>query len=264
MVGPNGDLTLIHCAPGTEFDSTITCRCNFIVEPVTNQPSTNQCYLWLPFDTDTQDHSIMKFVTDIVGTASLDLSTSATNGGGCFNTNNDGWLEVPGLKTIDLDHAASWCLFFKCSGGVCSTDGGLLSNNKDAAQSSFSIIMASRAGNSVTYTVSFSHPTGSIPPVTAAVVNTINPNGFNQMCVVYDGTTTRLWINNNLVDAEVSTGNVNIAHCPYVVGQDQSFGQFSGQLDDVLVCRHALSAAEINAHFNGDRAFLVNAGDIPA
>jgi hypothetical protein len=259
LVGPNGVQFTLHCALGSDFNIT-SCRCDIPVAISPPQPSNKECYLWLPFDTNLEDQSIFKFITTDVGGASLDLTTSASGSGGSLATNG-GWLEVPGLKTIDLGKAASWCLFFRCAGGVCTT-GGLLSNNQDATRTLFSIIMATQNGNGATYQVSFWHPIGNTQFVTTT--NAVNGAGWNQMCVVYDGTHTNLWINNVFVNAQPATGSVAIGHCPYVLGNDQFYGEFNGNIDNVLVCPHALSAAEINAHFTNNFAFLVNAGDIPA
>lgn len=145
-------------------------------------------------------------------------------------------------------------LNYSCGGegNACTSSGGLLSNNADSSLTDYSIIMAAQPGNQATYRLQFS------APVLAATATSGVRNGWNQFCVVYDSEaqTTSMWINNVVASVQPGNGNVRISHCPYTVGDDQFYGNFNGNIDDVLVCPNALTNEEINAHFTGDFAFL--------
>jgi len=156
-----------------------------------------------------------------------------------------------------LGHAASWCAWFRCGGpgNSCTSSGGVLSNNADSSATDFSVIIAAQASNNVLYRLQFSAPIGQ------ATANAGVNNGWNQVCVVYDGDTAKsstLYVNNVVANTQASTGSVKIAHCPYTVGDDQFYGNFNGNIDDVLVCPHAFTAAEVNAHFTGNFAYLAS------
>jgi hypothetical protein len=253
----------MQCAPGTTFD-LIACRCD-VFEVTPSLPADHQCILWMPFDTDLEDHSVEKFLTYLFGTGSLDTSVSA-HGAGSFFVNN-GRLEIPGLKTMDFQKTGSWCLQFRCEAGPasnpfsCATSAGIFSNNNNPSMTDFSVIMATQPTDVFLSKIAFRAPIS-----TATVSTPVNSPtaGWNQVCMTYDGALVRLYLNGALVTSTPETGLVALGHCPYVVGTDQTYGNFTGHVDDVLVCPFTMNQAEVTAHFTGNTAFMITEGMIPA
>ena len=68
----------------------------------------------------------------------------------------------------------------------------------------------------------------------------------------------------NLTDSQAVNGDVYIGHCPYTVGDDQYFGDFVGNIDEVLICPFPFNDEDIAAHGSGDREYFYSMGYLPA
>jgi hypothetical protein len=249
----------LYCPASVTF-SLSACRCDIIDETATpgSTPQKRQATLWLPFATDANDHSVNKFSTFLYDGAQFDASVGVFSGGSLFV--NNGYLSIPGLKNYDSRNAGSFCGFFRCESGngfSCTSSGGILSNNKDAAASEYTVIFANQASNSFTGLLNFWHPTG-LQTVNSAI--TTPSNGWNSFCTTYDGNTINLYLNGAIATSVNIAGYLSIGHCPYVVGTDQQFGTFTGHVGPVLITPFAMNAAEVNAFTTGNFAYLQNEG----
>ena len=62
------------------------------------------------------------------------------------------------------------------------------------------------------------------------------------------------------MEREEVHGRLPVVGFPVLIGSDHRYGSFIGSIDDVLMCNHAMSREEVEAHFNGDRQVLINKG----
>ena len=103
----------------------------------------------------------------------------------------------------------------------------------------------------------FTHPVGQ---ATTSVDFEHNDNGWVHACIVYDGTFAKVYINGAGAYATPATGDLAISHCPFALGMDKLFGNFTGIIDEVLMCAHAMTAIEVRAHYEGNRNYLSTRG----
>ena len=50
---------------------------------------------------------------------------------------------------------------------------------------------------------------------------------------------------------------------PYTVAGAKSMDHFTGSLDEILVCDHAMQDETLDAHYSGNRQLLISHGFIP-
>ena len=184
-----------YCPDYVNFDFG-TCRCNTeTTEERPVIPTQRQALLWCPFDTDLLDHSVHRFNTLPIGAGSIDTSAWA-QGGGSYAADGASRIEIPGLKTFDLRSSGSWCSFFRCEQGssnyLCNNNAGILSNNKDSAATDYTVIMAVQSSNRATCRLNFWHPVDE--QTVGSAINT-PANGWNHMCVTYDGNAINMHLN---------------------------------------------------------------------
>jgi hypothetical protein len=243
---------LQYCPAGVLFDLT-SCRCNVEDPNATPAPyvAFRQLKLWLPFTGDAQDHSIYHFSTIMYAGAFYDASIGQL--AGSLNVNG-GVLSIAGLKSYEA--ANSWFASFLCN-GACAA-GALISNNKDSTSSEYTIQLYLSNSNTITVNLDFWAPANT---VTLSSTFTVGSSGWTQAGVTYDGNTVRLYINGVVVASQNIGGHLAIAHCPYVVGTDQQYGAFNGNIDNVAISRYTLTAAEIASL--GNLAAMRTLGLIP-
>jgi hypothetical protein len=245
----------LYCPASVTF-SLSACRCDIIDETATpgSVPQRRQATLWVNYISDALDHSVNKFIGFLYDGASYDASVGVFGGGSLFV--NGGYHSFPGLKNYDSRNAGSFCGFFRCESGngfSCTSSGGILSNNKDSSDSEYTVIFANQASNSFTGRLSFWQPTG-LQAVNTAI--STPSNGWNSFCTTYDGNTVTLYFNGAVAASSNIAGYLSIAHCPYVIGTDQSFGTFTGHVGPILITPFAMTAAEVNAFSTGNFAAL--------
>ncbi len=84
------------------------------------------------------------------------------------------------------------------------------------------------------------------------VVDVINPSTFTtsawaHVAAVVDGTDLRLYVNGVLTDSDVSDGTINLETTPLYIGRyrGDTFGQFTGNIDEVRIWNTARTATQI-------------------
>jgi hypothetical protein len=261
-----------NCAAGTTFEMT-TCQCSALVS-ATMGPITARrppCLLYLNFNKPTiTDTSVNNLFPEVIGNASVDLTTKAQGAGSLRLAN--GRIEIAGLQGIDLGRQATFCTFFRCESGqmsdpyACIRPGGLISNRGCLAPTDYSFVMSANSNPTtkgrVDTQVRLVAPAEEIAlsnPVTAS-------SGFNSVCFTYNASTILIYINGQLVQTSTKTtagGSIAISQCPYTIGADQIHGYFSGHMDEVLICPVALTPAEVTAYSTGNIQFLVQEGLLP-
>ncbi len=76
-----------------------------------------------------------------------------------------------------------------------------------------------------------------------------------QICGTYDGQKTKLFYDGRLVAEAPSSGNLLYDASSLVIGRDLFYGQsFDGKIDDIRVYNRALSAAEVTALYDAEKA----------
>ena len=242
-----------YCVDGYAFNLD-SCRCDIESgATVPPQVGLRRAALYLPFDSDAADASVLKFSTFLFDGATVDTTTGAV-GGGSLNVNG-GRLEVPAFKTYDSRAAGSWCAFYSCAGS-CSA-GGVVANAKQANDDASTVVLGLTGATAVQGNVHLWSPTGTR---TVSSSFTTPSNGWNHVCLTYDGNTVNLYVNGAVSASENVGGYLKISHAPLAVGNDQTLGTFNGHIDEVLVTPFAMTSDEVNAHRTGDRAYLQNLG----
>jgi hypothetical protein len=242
--------TTLYCPSGVSFDLG-TCRCN--TESGATAPTTvqlRQATVWLSFNGDSSDHSVNKFSTFLFSGAQYDATQAPFGNGGSLAVNG-GYLSVPGLKQEDFRNAASFCAFFKCN-GACQV-GGIISNNQDITNTVYTVILGTQSASTLNGKLNFWHPVGTQNVQSSF---TSPSNSWNSVCVTYDGTAARLYVNGGVTDTEFVGSYLSISSFPLVVGNDPVLGSFNGNIADVLVTEFALTAAEVSNYASGNFAAL--------
>jgi hypothetical protein len=255
----SGSSTTLQCALGSEFDLT-QCLCGTPVAVTGTQPSPNLCSFYLPLDGDANDISNNHFTTFIYD--NVTFVNDSPNTGNQSAYFQGGSIEAPGLKSFDLQFTGTWCAFFKCDNGGNCSNGGVLSNNNNENSTDFSFILSTGSGQAINVQIATQYPVGRQSLSATAT------NAWNQVCVVFNGIYNGngdilVYVNNQLATNATTTAWTGLAHCPYTVGNDQAAGYFYGNVAQVLICEHAFSSDEVNAHYQGPAA-LAQAGLIPS
>ncbi len=82
---------------------------------------------------------------------------------------------------------------------------------------------------------------------------TIESDNWYHLTAVYDGTRMHLYVNGRLENSGRAFGAIVDNEYPVVVGEnwENVYHEFNGLIDDVRIYRYALSAAEVEALYNG-------------
>ena len=238
-----------YCVAGYAFN-LVTCRCDIESgATVPPQLGLRRLSLYMPLDTSAADMSVLKLSTFLYDGAQVDSAFGAY-GGGSLNVNG-GHAEIPGFQTWDARDSASWCAFFNCNGGCANS--GIVSNGKDQTTQGETAVLGITGPNTITGYLYLWHPVGN--RVLTANFQTPS-NGWNHVCLTYDGNTANLWVNGVVAASENVGGYLTVGHAPLAVGNDQALGTFNGHIDEVLVAPFALTPEEVNAHRVGDRNWM--------
>ena len=240
------------CINGYGFN-LVTCRCDIESGAAAPpQQGLRRVALYLQFDSDVSDVSIQKFTAFRYDGADVDTSFGAYGGGSLIV--NGGHVEVPGLQGWDARASASWCAFFYCNGQCVNS--GIVGSGVDSS-STDKVILGITGPNTVSGYLYMWHPVGD--RVLSANFQTPS-NGWNQVCLTYDGNTANLWVNGAIGASENLGGFFHIGDAPFVIGNNQQLGTFNGHIDEVLVAPFALTPGEVNAYRIGDRAWMQSQG----
>jgi hypothetical protein len=86
---------------------------------------------------------------------------------------------------------------------------------------------------------------------------TVTASAWHHVVLRYDNATTKVYLNNAEVSSLAQTGGISVdTGNPWGVGAEQYLGAwhdpFNGQIDDVRIYNHALSAADIGVLYSGE------------
>lgn len=106
---------------------------------------------------------------------------------------------------------------------------------------------------------------------------TITLNTWQHICMTYDGTKLKVYLNGELVNSAAKTGPITYHNtCPWEIGGNPSAtafgsGNFIGKINDVRIYDHALSAKEVKEiaqglvlHYKLDNIYSVNSLTVPS
>ena len=144
-----------------------------------------------------------------------------------------------------------YIVYYRCN-GACQV-GGIISNNQDITNTVYTIILGTQSASTVSGKLNFWHPVGTQNVQSSF---TSPSNSWNSVCVTYDGTAARLYVNGGVTDTEFVGSFLSISSFPLVVGNDPVLGSFNGNIADVLVTEFALTAAEVSNYASGNFAAL--------
>ena len=179
-----------YCVEGFSFN-IITCRCDIESDAtVPPRQGLRRPALYIPFDTDTEDKSILGFSTFAFDGAMYSTDSAAVGDGSLAV--NGGRIEIPGFKALDSRSSASWCAHFLCEGTKCQ-QGGVLANGVDGSGSGATAVMGFSKNATLEGHIYLVGPTDSIH--LAASSSDLQPNQWHQACLTYNGNIAILYIN---------------------------------------------------------------------
>ena len=146
---------------------------------------------------------------------------------------------------------SQYIVYYRCN-GACQV-GGIISNNQDITNTVYTVILGTQSASTLNGKLNFWHPIGTQNVQSSF---TSPSNGWNSVCVTYDGTAARLYVNGGVTDTEFVGSFLSISSFPLVVGNDPVLGSFNGNIADVLVTEFALTAAEVSNYASGNFAAL--------
>jgi hypothetical protein len=183
------------------------------------------------------------------GTTAADISGSGNTGtlngatwvsgkyGGGLMFNGSATVSVPSSSSLNVTSGITLCAWIQPT----------------ANQSGWRTIMQKQTD---AFFLNASNSTGALRPSGGATVNgntvwltgtTANPlNAWTHVCMTYDGSNERLYVNGALAATQAASGLIQTTSSPLWIGGNSPYGEyFIGVIDEARIYNRALSPAEI-------------------
>ena len=225
-------------------DLTFTTQADQSTPPTTPPPDGLRAH-W-KFDegagTTVADASGNGFTATLMNGAAW--TTGARNGGASFDGSND-FAAVPNLDVSGSALTiAGWVRF---SSFPSQADQRIVAKANGSAESAHWWMLGQI--NNGAQRLRFRLKAGGTTTTLVASSGNLAVNTWYHVAAVYDGSAMRLYLNGTQVGSTAKTGALNTSSSvPVSIGRNpDSYGYFSGALDDMRIYQRALSAAEIAA-----------------
>lgn len=194
--------------------------------------------VWLPLLSDAHNQGASDIIPTVMGTG-ITYTAGKLGNAATFPNNCASCIHMPGLKLQVL----SWCCWFKCTGEGSATSQRMLSEGRDTGSVGTNIWL-SKAGTTLYW--SAHKVTGS---------TTVTLNTWHHVTLTCDGHKVHLYLDGK----EIGTGTAYSEDSDYAQSNDRfvigkmaysytsggNYFPFCGQINDVRIYDHCLSAAEI-------------------
>ena len=194
--------------------------------------------VWLPLLSDAHNQGASDITPIVMGTG-ITYTAGKLGNAATFPNNCASCIHMPGLKLQVL----SWCCWFKCTGEGSATSQRMLSEGRDTGSVGTNIWL-SKAGTTLYW--SAHKVTGS---------TTVALNTWYHVVLTCDGSKVHLYLDGK----EIGTGTAYSADSDYTQSNDSfvigkmaysytaggNYFPFCGQMNDVRIYDHCLSAAEV-------------------
>jgi hypothetical protein len=194
--------------------------------------------VWLPLLSDAHNQGASDIIPTVMGTG-ITYTAGKLGNAATFPNSCASCIHMPGLKLQVL----SWCCWFKCTGEGSATSQRMLSEGRDTGSVGTNIWL-SKAGTTLYW--SAHKVTGS---------TTVALNTWYHVALTCDGSKVHLYLDGK----EIGTGTAYSEDSDYAQSNDSfvigkmaysytaggNYFPFCGQMNDVRIYDHCLSAAEV-------------------